>query len=251
MRWERLVLLAAMLLGLAAAGCTTGSTPRSSGETLSGSGVMTSDTRSLAAFSAVELRALGNVVVERGATASIRIDGEDNLVPRITTGVQHGRLIIDWTSGIGSVNATRPITYHLTAPVDLTGLNVQGAGTIQLGAMQGDTLRLGVDGLGKISVDEVAVATLIANISGAGQIAMSGQAGRQQLTIDGVGIYQAPDLASRQADVTISGAGHAVVQVSDVLNAKINGIGSVRYAGQPRVNRSGDGLGQVTPMSSQ
>ena len=251
MRWERLVLAAAMLLTLAMASCTTATSSQAGGEAVTGSGVMATDSRSLAAFSAVDLRALGNVIVEPGSAAAIRIEGEDNVVPIITTGVQQGRLVIAWKSGTGPVSATRPITYHLTAPGDLSELAVRGAGTIQLSAMRGDTLRLGVDGLGRITVNGVDATKLNVSITGAGQVVPSGRVDQQRLTIEGVGTYLATGLASRQTDVTIAGAGHAEVQVSGALNATLDGIGSVLYRGAPQVTRHGDGLGQVMPISGQ
>lgn len=239
------------LLVLAAVSCTASVSPRAGGTAVTGSGVMASDTRGLTGFTAVELRAVGNLDVERGGTTSIRIEADDNLLPHITTVVRQGVLVIDWAPGTGSVTTRHAITYHLSAPQALAAATVHGAGAIHLGALQGDTVRLGVDGAGSIAVDAVQSTNLVASIGGAGRISAAGQARHQQLTIDGLGTYQAAGLATQQADVTITGAGHAQVRVSDALNATIDGVGSVQYAGTPRVTRHGTGLGQVIPMTTQ
>ena len=67
----------------------------------------------------------------------------------------------------------------------------------------------------------------------------------QVVTISGTGNYDGEDLQSATADVTVDGAGKAVVRVSTRLNATVDGVGSVQYIGNPQVTRKISGVGSV------
>ncbi len=45
--------------------------------------------------------------------------------------------------------------------------------------------------------------------------------------------------------INVLGSGSAIVNVCDVLDAKVNGIGSVEYIGDPTVNQDVSGVGAV------
>jgi hypothetical protein len=84
-------------------------------------------------------------------------------------------------------------------------------------------------------------------LAGVGGITLAGQVTRQTVLISGVGDYEAEQLQSTDADVTISGQGDATVAVSGTLDATISGIGSVFYVGNPVVTSDITGAGTVEP----
>jgi hypothetical protein len=69
------------------------------------------------------------------------------------------------------------------------------------------------------------------------------------VTVAGAGSIAARDLAVQNAELTMSGAGKAVVRVSDTLKAQLTGAGSVEYIGSPRVESQITGGGTVRPIS--
>jgi Putative auto-transporter adhesin, head GIN domain len=84
---------------------------------------------------------------------------------------------------------------------------------------------------------------------GAGTITASGRVTKVAVDLSGTGSYKGRDLASQDADVSIGGAGEAVVNASGTLNADITGIGSVSYVGSPSVTRTGSGIGEINKAS--
>ena len=101
-RWVLAAILAFLLGGLAVAllyhfdvlGGSSGS--GSSISTTEGSGVSATQARDVAAFSSVELAGSNNVVIHVGdrQKQSVVVKGDDNLLQRVTTEVQSGRLVI-------------------------------------------------------------------------------------------------------------------------------------------------------------
>src|SRR5689334_6787286 len=65
--------------------------------TVRGSGVATSETRTLAPFTAVDLAGSNNVTVKVGAPQSVVVHADDNLVGHVRTTVRSGTLVIETT----------------------------------------------------------------------------------------------------------------------------------------------------------
>ena len=82
-------------------------------------------------------------------------------------------------------------------------------------------------------------------VSGAGDIELIGKVEVQNVLLSGFGRYQAFDLESQEADVTISGAGGADVWVTEKLAVTISGAGDVNYYGSPTVTPDISGLGRI------
>ena len=87
--------------------------------------------------------------------------------------------------------------------------------------------------------------TLTVVNSGVGNVGCSGQVDEQIVTLTGVGGYEAPNLLSREATVTISGVSSATVNVSERLTATVGFTGSVTYID----SSSGGLIVDCTPIS--
>ena len=74
---------------------------------------------------------------------------------------------------------------------------------------------------------------------------LAGTVDAQAVTISGTGDYNGEDLQSTTAEVTLDGAGNAVLRVSDRLDATVSGVGSVEYIGDPHVTKDINGVGSV------
>ena len=193
----------------------------SSGPAIQGSGKLTTETRAISSFTAVEFASFGTLMIEQGSEESLTIAAEDNILPLLTSEVNDNILII----GInGAANTTRGIQYRLTVKA-LDAITISGAGGIIIERFVAERLRV--------------------LLSGAGSLDISGSVGEQEIEVAGAGSYNAPNLESRQARVTINGLGNAVIRVSQSLDATITGAGSVEYYGSPTVAQNVSGIGQV------
>lgn len=188
-----------------------------------GSGEVVTEERDVSDFTSVSLQGIGELFVDQTGSTSLAITADDNLLPYIETRVNADKLIISIKRNVAFSDVAE-LTYHITVA-------------------KLDSLEL--DGLGKITVDNLNGETLTVALDGAGDITVSGEVERQTVKINGAGSYDAADLKSQEAVVTHNGAGLAVVQVNDQLDATINGLGTVEYIGDPQVTKDVNGLGSV------
>ena len=160
---SRTIFLVAALL-LLAGGCSILET---TGGRIVGSGTMTSETRPLADVTGFKLGSIGAVQVVIGSDESVVIEGEDNLIPFITTEVSDGILTIG-TKDETSLQPTRSLNFTVTVGrVELA--EISGAGTLSIEDPENDRIDLSVPGAGTISVSGQ-VDYLTASISGTGTV---------------------------------------------------------------------------------
>jgi hypothetical protein len=188
-----------------------------------GSGRQTTESRQVSGFTKIELSGTGEVTIEKTGTESLTISAEDNIVPRLTSKVSDGTLVLGTKANV-TISPTKPITYAVTVK-DLTGLAVSGSGTIRATNLSATAL----------SID----------ISGSGSISMSGTVNDQDLEISGSGQYEAEQLTSKTVKASISGSGTASVLATDRLDVEISGSGTLTYSGSPQVQQEISGSGRL------
>ncbi|MGC9397323.1 MAG: head GIN domain-containing protein [Anaerolineae bacterium] len=213
-------------------------------ERVEGSGNVIEETRDVRDFSRVRLAGFGHLYIEHGETESLRIEAEDNLMQYITTEVKDGELDIRWQKNILATNR-EPIHFYLTVKA-LDTITLDGAGDIEAPNMQAETFSVNANGAGNFELLHLTADSLVVTISGAGNVTVTGEATAQTVKINGLGQHQARDLWSTTAEVEINAAGSATVRVSDALDAKINGAGSVYYYGNPTVSQRVTGVGRIS-----
>lgn len=214
-----------------------------------GSGKIVSETREVKDFLAVSIRYPADVIIQQGATESVKVETDDNLIPQISTEVRDGALFIensedDWSD---RVNASDGIKITITVK-DLNEINFSSAGSLIVNGLKTDELSLHLSGAGKVRLNDLDANKLDVRLSGAGNIIASGSADELELAISGFGDFDAEQLTSLTADVRISGAGSATVRVKEKLNANVSGAGSINYYGSPDVNESISGAGSVSRL---
>ena len=137
--------------------------------------------------------------------------------PRILISeVRDGRLFLGPEENI-SFELHEQIVYHL---------HVQNLSSIEInGVIYADAV--GID-----------TETLDVDIIGVSQLTASGRAPLQDVFLSGVATYHAQALASDGVTIDGNGVINATVQVSDWLNVRACGVGSIKYIGAPEVLRS-------------
>jgi predicted ester cyclase len=201
------------------------------------------ETREVSGFDRVSLQGVGTLVVAQGDSESLTIDAEDRVLRRIETEVQDGTLIIRPDRGF---RTREEIVYSLTVD-DLTGIELSGAGQVQMQRLETGDFTLNVSGAGAVTIEDLIAQTLDVEASGNASITLGGTVDSQTVTFGQAGTYDASNLASRVATVSVDGAAKAIVNVSESLDASASGASSITYTGDPAVSESTSGVGSVTP----
>jgi hypothetical protein len=207
-----------------------------------GSGDVVRESREVTGFDEIVLLGSGTVTVEVTGTESLTIEAEDNLMEYLTSDVENGRLELGSRRAISS---TEEIVYTITVD-SLRSLDVAGSGDITAVGVAGDELGLGIGGSGSIEVPGLESRSVSVDISGSGDIEISGMGDELEISIGGSGRYEGAAFVTEFARVTVSGSGDAVVNVTGALDARVSGSGNVEYLGDPTVNASTSGSGEVT-----
>jgi hypothetical protein len=214
---------------------------------VAGSGKIESETREVQDFLAVSINYPAEVLIQQGKVESVKLEGDDNLLPQITTEVSDDTLIVENKENSWSkrVNPTKRVKITITVK-DLHEIEFSSAGNLEVDGLKTDELSLHLNGVGQMTLNDLDVRQLGARLSGAGNIEANGTAEELDIRISGVGGFDAPNLESQVATVRISGAGSATVNVVDDLTARVSGAGSISYYGSPTVHKDVSGAGSVS-----
>lgn len=203
-----------------------------------------SEELSIADVDEVEVNGVGTLIITQGETEELTITAEADILPKIKTAVSKGRLTIEPED---SFTTSEEITYELTIK-DLRAIIVEGSAEAEAEAFATEELTLEAGGSGTITLTELEVDKLEVTIEGSATVEVAGTATEQRVEVEGSGTYEAEELESRDAIVSVDGSGEATVQVSDTLEAEAGGAGTIAYAGDPTVEATTSGAGEVEPL---
>ena len=206
------------------AGCTN---HLSNPDQIVGSGKLISQSRSLPVYSGIQVTGIAKVVVTQDSLQSLRIEADDNIVDRVTTGVNNGLLVIGLQQGSYS-----NITVNVFASMKTID-RLEAVGTADFATS------------GPIHTESITC-----RITGAGTMTLTGTATSQTTELTGTGDIHNFGLVSNRCAATITGVGSLEVNVTQQLDAIVSGTGSIVYAGNPGVvNKTVVGIGSVRPRS--
>ena len=200
------------------------------------------EVRDVRDFQEVSLEGVGTLVIEQGETESLTIEAEPKVLQRIETEVAGGRLTIRPDR---SFQTREPITYFLTL-IELTGIELAGAGRVEAAQLSSDQLRIDGSGAGAVVIESLTANTLDVTVAGNVQAELAGTIDSQTVTVSDAASYAAANLTSRIASVTASGASQATVNVSESLDARVSGAASVEYIGDPDVTEDVSAAGSLS-----
>jgi hypothetical protein len=154
---------------------------------------------------------------------SVEIEGDDNILPLITTEVKGGVLTVGNSQSISTKSKLR---LRISVP-NLDGISSSGASDIVASGIKSDDFRI--------------------DTSGASNLQVSGEAKMLEVEMSGAGEVDAKDLHARKVSITSSGAAQANVYASEELSASVSGAGNITYYGNPKVfNEERSGAGSIT-----
>jgi len=211
-----------------------------SGHSVTGSGHVASEARTVSDFQAIAVHGPVTLVVRQGSREAAEVRADDNLLPLVETTVEdsgRGR-----TLNVGIKKGQSVRTHHdIVVTVDvvrLTSIATHGSGDVRVEALKTPSLQLSISGssdarLASLQADEFGI-----SISGSGDVEAAGSAARVKVSIAGSGDARLGSLQADDVTVGIAGSGDAEVTSQKTLAVSIAGSGDVVYHGNGTLTKS-------------
>lgn len=189
---------------------------------ISGSGKVRKETRTIGSFTSIATEGAFDIEVTCQKPASLEIEGDDNILPLVSTSVSNNVLHI---KSVRSFSVHQSIVVRISVP-DLEGINSSGAGTFTISGLKNEKFEIGVNGAPTIKASGETKALSI-DASGAGKIDTH-RLHAAQVEVDTKGVSNVEVYAAEQLNVTVSGPSHVVYRGDAVVHQTVNGPGSVQ-----------------------
>ena len=210
---------------------------------ISGNGILVSESRSVSDFGAISIGGSGHAVITQGDSESLEIQADENLLPYIHSVVHHGELRI-WLER-GNLRFTKRPVYTLSVR-ELDHLQLSGALNAEIAALKTDRFKGGVSGSGSVRFGDLEADSVEFDISGSGKLIVdNGTAESLRLGVSGSGDLNTSNCRAENVEISISGSGSAQVWATDSLSAHVSGSGQIDYKGSPQVSSSISGSGRI------
>jgi len=192
--------------------------------TSSSGGNDVSETRSVSGFDRIRLEGAFTTSITAGVPRTrVVVSGTQDAVARVTAEVQGDTLVVGQRSGFDPFG--RPPKVEISLPA-LRGLANSGTGSTNISGLTGSDIEI--------------------ENAGAGSIVASGTAGREDVSLNGVGKIDTTELDAHDVTVDSNGVGAVHVRANGSLKMNLNGVGEVRYAGTPsHVESQVSGIGKI------
>jgi hypothetical protein len=218
-------------------------------QTISGSGVITSESRDVSGITRIELDGMGRMILTQGDEESLTIETDDNLLQYITTDVRGQSLQIKFEKNMNLV-PTESIIIYVNLK-NLSAISLSGGTSIESKRLATERLEITLSGMATVNVDWLTATELKIVSDGTGNIVLAGNVGRQEIELNSLGNYTTPNLQSQITEIVVGGAGNAVVWAEETLDVEIDGKGDVSYFGTPEVNYKDSGFGDLKSMGDK
>jgi len=217
---KKLALL--VLFVVFAAGCIHGHFAE-----ISGSGKRELQKRNVAPFTSISTEGAFTIEVTCQKDVSLEVEGDDNVLPFVTTEVGSNILRIKNTK---NYSTNEPVKFKISVP-NLEGLSVNGAGHIEIKNLNND----------KFEIDTNGAPTIVA----------SGSTKVIDVGTNGAGKIDVHNLHASRGVVDSKGVATVDLDVADQLDVTISGPAKVTYKGDPVVNKTIHGPGKVERRTNE
>ncbi|MFN8357397.1 MAG: head GIN domain-containing protein [Spirosomataceae bacterium] len=127
----------------------------------------------------------------------------------------------------------------------LKGVNFSGATTSSVEGFDNlDLVKIDISGASTSKIN-LNAKRIDLDLSGASSVTIAGKAKELSGEISGATTFRGGDLQVANAEIDLSGASNAKVNVSDNLSAEASGASSLRYMGNPRVKSNTSGASSI------
>jgi hypothetical protein len=199
-------------------------------KTVYGNKKVVTEDRKTESFTGVKVSTGIDVYLKQGDIETLSVEADENLQEYILTEVRGGVLNVYTETNIREAERKR---------VYVTMKNVNSITTTSAGDVIGETpvktdkLELSASSAGDIKL-EVTAKEIEVDISSSGDMTLKGEADLLRANLSSAGELNAFDLKVREADIDVSSAGDADVNVSEKITARASSAGDINYMGDPK-----------------
>jgi hypothetical protein len=215
----------------------------------------------LTPFSAIKLDNNADVILKKGDTQSVEVEGPEKLIDLLNKKIKVDSWNIKYNSRVLNpekivIYITLPSFYalHINGSGNITGksnftdieklvLLLGGSGNLSLSG-ECEALDCKLMGSGNMSLAFTAEEASC-DITGSGDLDIQGKANTFEVSISGSGDVEGADFKVKTAEIRTFGSGNCSIKVSDQLFTKIVGSGDIIYYGNPKVKSTNTGSGVV------
>jgi hypothetical protein len=202
---------------------------------VAGSGRSKEEARTLDSFHAVDAGGIieVNVLVDSSARPSLRIKGDDNVVPMIESVIRDGTLTFRVKKN-STVSPKVPLVAEVIS-VELDGVEASGAARVNVkGLVKNQRFTASASGSAQISVESIESTDAAVSASGAARVSVSGSTASLKVDASGASQIQAQALQVDTADVSIKGASSASLRVSKSIETILSDASQLELHGNPQ-----------------
>lgn len=186
-----------------------------------GSGNLRKEKRETASFSSISTEGAFDIEVVCQKPLSLEIEGDDNLLPLVSTEVSNNVLRVRSLRGYSS---SHPVSLKINVP-ELVGVSSSGAGTFVVTGLKNPKFEISANGAPNIRASGETISLTI-DANGAGKIDTH-KLRAANVRVDSKGVPNVEVYASDLLDVTVSGPSRVTYQGNAEVRQKINGPGHV------------------------
>jgi uncharacterized protein YxeA len=199
-------------------------------KTVRGDGEIVKKERTASSFDGIRVSTGIDVYLKQGDSESITVEADENLHEYIMTEVRDGVLHVYTDVNIREAKMKR---VYVTMK-EVRSLKTSSAGDI-IGEtpIKGENFEIGASSAGDIKI-EIYGKVVEVDISSSGNVKLSGEAETLNADLSSAGDLEAYGFKVKEADVNVSSAGDAQLNVSEKLVARASSAGDISYQGNPK-----------------
>jgi hypothetical protein len=219
----------------------------SSNNRIKGNGKIITEKRTTLGYDEIDVSGFFDVNLIAGKEGEISIQGEENLMQYIKVEVT-GNVLKIYTEKNVNISSNKEII--LTVPFEqISYVSLSGSGDVKSkSTIESSKFSAKLSGSGDLNLD-VKTIEFEANLSGSGDVVLTGNSDSFISKISGSGDVDAVNLATKNANLTISGSGDMKVNCSQSLYARVSGSGDIAYKGNPeKKDTKVSGSGEISKM---
>lgn len=200
------------------------------GKTVQGNHNVTRSERNPGSFTGIKVSSGVDVYLKQGDNVSVTVEADENLHEYIITEVKGGVLHVYTEVSIRDASKER---VYVTMK-EINSVETSSAGdVVGESPVRTDELRLSASSAGDINL-EVYTREIDLNISSSGDMTLKGETEELEADLSSAGDLNAYDLRAKEADISVSSAGDAEINVSEKITARASSAGDINYKGDPR-----------------
>jgi hypothetical protein len=195
-----------------------------------GNGNVVTKERNAVDFTGIRVSSGVDVYLKQGNNISLTVETDENLHEYIITEVNNGVLNVYTDANIREAERKR---VYVTMK-EINSVKTTSAGdVIGQTTVSSDRLELSASSAGDIKL-EVTSKEININISSSGDITLTGEADILDADLSSAGDLNAYELKVREAEISVSSAGNADINVTEKLKARASSAGDINYMGNPK-----------------